>query len=211
MSKVQIHKKLLIFLYQKMDKKIINEYLSVFNIKLLQTDTLFPICINQSSKEFKNFIKRYKNLGNKIFVKLKKMEQPIFNRFTLVNINKYTLVPVATLIFISHLNFKHNGQLLNYMSEQFGNDSIELISKKRGIKRLTPLTLVPISFIYGKIQLYNYYHTDENFLLKKKHVILKDPLLQKYLKKIGINNNSIPSFTMVPLGDLLALHYIYGY
>ena len=96
------------------------------------------------------------------------------------------------------------------MTQQFGEDSIQLIREHRRVTRLTPLTLVPISFIYGKRYLYSEYNTYKDNILKQ-HIILKDPLLQKYLKMIGISNTSIPSSTMIPLGHLLALHYIYKY
>ena len=100
MSNLTIHKKLLRFLYKKVNKTLIDRYLSVFNIKIIQTNTLFPICINQSSKELDKFINKYGHLKAKMFQKLHKLEYPIFNRFSLLKIKKDTLVPIGTLKFI---------------------------------------------------------------------------------------------------------------
>jgi hypothetical protein len=211
MSEGEISIKLLRFLHTKVKKKILNRYLSVFQIRDIRTDTLFPICINQDSSELNNFINKYGHLRKEAFVKLKKMEYPILDRFSMLNINKYTLIPIATLTFISHLNRTHQGHLQNYITHNFGNNSLEIIKEHRNIRRLTPLTLVPITFIYGHKILQNQYNTSSNRLLTKSHKILKDPLLQKYFKMIMVKNTAIPSSTMIPIGNLLSLHYVYEY
>lgn len=209
-----IHKKLLRFLYKKANKTLIDKYLLVFGIKVIQTNTLFPICINQSSEELEKFINKYAHLKSKMFQKLRKMEYPIFNRFSLLNIKKHTLVPIGTLTFISHLHESHRGVLKKYLIEHFGNNSHTLIKEHRNIRTITPLTLVPITFIYGSKGLKYQYGTSVNSTFNRStesNRILKDPLMVTYLKMIGLQSTNIPTATMVPLGKLLTLHYIYNY
>ena len=206
-------------------------YLKYAGIKTLNSATLVPFALLLGKDMFSDVIKTFVQKGGMIPKQLPVIDDPLLGTYlklaglTTINLTPETLLPLGVLMAVWELflNKKQTGgaasnitkSLNDFAKKLVGNRALDLYLKYTGIKTLNSATLVPFALILGKdmfadvIKYGVVVQKGGKDPLAKNIPLVDDPLLGTYLKFMGLSTLDLTPTTLVPLGILVGLHYLY--
>ena len=202
------------------DNRIFDLYLKYNGIKLLTTATLVPIALILGKKIFEDLVLSQK--GGVLEESYPVIDDPLIGEYLkltgvvgLSSLTPNTLVPLGVLMYLYSIynRSQKGGGVKDYIKDIWGNRILDIFMKYRGIKLLTTSTLVPIGLLLGKDYLESILINEQkgggDLELPDDLLVLDDPLLGNYLKLMGIGSLSLTANTLIPLGLLSLIYFIY--
>ena len=215
----RISSKLYHFASGLVGNRVIDLYLKYNGIKMLTTATLVPVALLLGKEAFEKIIKKQQGGKRKIPV----IDDPLIGNslklagvVSLANVSPYTLVPIGVLMFLYNVYEKNSSQvggaeITQYIQDTWGNRVFDLFLKYKGIRLLTPATMVPFGLILGKDVLKDVFEQKggSKMDIPKNLPVIDDPLIGNYLKLAGLTTLQLTPNTLIPLGLLALLYNIY--